>query len=56
MQAPRFVKRHMHGGPPESLDAESLKKEVEELRQRNRELEEQVAALQASVRSQVNSV
>lgn len=46
----RFVKQHLHGGPPDSLDAEALKKEVEELRQKNKDLEEQVAQLQAAVR------
>ena len=45
----RFVKQHLHGGPPDSLDAEALKKEVEELRQKNKDLEEQVAQLQAAV-------
>jgi cell division protein FtsB len=43
------VKKHLHGGPPDSLDAEALKKEVEELRQKNKDLEEQVAQLQAAV-------
>ena len=46
---PRFVKNHLHGGPPDSLEAEALKKEVEELRQKNKDLEEQVAQLQAAV-------
>ena len=45
----RFVKRHLHGGPPDSLDAEALKKEVEELRQKNKDLEDQVAQLQTAV-------
>ena len=45
----RFVKRHLHGGPPDSLDAEALKKEVEELRQKNKDLEEQVTQLKAAV-------
>ena len=44
-----FVKQHLHGGPPESIDAEALKKEVEELRQRNKELQEHVAQLQTAV-------
>lgn len=43
------MKKHLHGGPPDSLDAEALKKEVEELRQKNKDLEEQVAQLQAAV-------
>lgn len=46
----RFVKQHLHGGLPESIDVDALKKEVEELRQRNGDLESQVAQLQAEVR------
>ena len=44
-----FVKQHLHGAPPESIDAEALRKEVEELRQKNKELQEQVAQLQTAV-------
>lgn len=44
-----FVKQHLHGGMPESIDVEALKKEVEELRQKNSDLESQVAQLQAEV-------
>lgn len=43
------MKKHLHGGPPESLDAEALKKELEELKQKNKDLEEQVAQLKAAV-------
>ena len=45
----RFVKQHLHGGMPDSIDVEALKKEVEELRQKNSDLESQVAQLQAEV-------
>jgi len=45
----RFVKHHLHGGPPESIDAEALRREVEELRQKNKELQEQVLQLQTAV-------
>ena len=45
----RFVKHHLHGGPPESIDAEALRREVEELRQKNKELQEQVSQLQTAV-------
>ncbi len=45
----RFVKQHIHGGMPESIDVEALKKEVEELRQKNSDLESQVAQLHAEV-------
>lgn len=44
-----FVKQYLHGGSPDSLDTEALKKEVEELRQRNSDLESQVAQLQAEL-------
>ena len=43
------MKRHLHGDLPEAVDAEALRKEVEELRQRNKDLEEQVAQLQVEV-------
>lgn len=43
------MKQHIRGGMPDSLDVEALKKEVEELRQRNGDLESQVAQLQAEV-------
>lgn len=43
------MKQHLHGGMPDSLDVEALKKEVEELRQKNSDLESQVAQLQAEV-------
>ena len=43
------MKEHLHGGPPENVDVEGLKKEVEELRQHNRELESQVAQLKTAV-------
>lgn len=45
----RFVKQHIHGGMPESIDVDALKKEVEELRQKNSDLESQVAQLQSEV-------
>lgn len=44
-----FVKKHLHGGPLDSIDAEALKKEVEDLRQKNRDLEQEVAQLKAAV-------
>ncbi len=45
----RFVRQHLHGGLPDSIDIESLKKEVEELRQKNKDLESQVTLLQTEV-------
>lgn len=44
------MKQHLHGGLPESIDVDALKKEVAELRQKNSDLESQVAQLQAEVR------
>lgn len=43
------MKQHLHGGMPESIDVVALKTEVEELRQKNQDLESQVAQLQAEV-------
>lgn len=43
------MKQHLHGGVPESIDVDALKKEVEDLRQKNGDLESQVAQLQAEV-------
>ena len=43
------MKHHLHGGPPESIDAEALRKEVDEIRQKNKELQEQVAQLETAV-------
>ena len=45
----RFVKRHLHGGPPEPVDVDSLKQEIQELRQRNQQLEEELAQLKTQV-------
>ena len=44
------MKQHLHGGLPESIDVDALKKEVAELREKNSDLEGQVAQLQAEVR------
>lgn len=44
------MKQHLHGGLPESIDVDALKKEVAELHQKNSDLESQVAQLQAEVR------
>lgn len=44
-----FLKQHLHAGMPESIDIEALKKEVEELKQRNTDLEGQVSQLQAEL-------
>ena len=44
------MKHHLHAGMPESIDIETLKKEVEELKQKNHDLEGQVSLLQAEVR------
>lgn len=45
-----FLKQHLHAGMPESVDIEALKKEVDELKQKNMDLESQVSQLQAEVR------
>jgi len=45
----RFLKQHLHAGIPENMDVEALKKEMEELKQKNADLEVQVAQLQSEV-------
>lgn len=45
----RFLKEHLHGGQPEAVDTETLRRENEELQKRNRELEAKVAELTAAV-------
>ena len=45
----RFVKRHLHGGLPEPVDVDSLKQQIQELRVRNQQLEEEVAQLRTQV-------
>ncbi len=45
----RFVKRHIHGGLPEPIDVDSLKQQIQELRQRNQQLEDDVSQLRTQV-------
>ena len=45
----RFLKQQLHGGLPEPVDAEVLRRENEELQRKNRELEAKVAELTAAV-------
>ncbi|XP_065057187.1 c-Myc-binding protein-like [Rhopilema esculentum] len=40
-----FLRYHLHGGPPETADVESLKLQVSELTQKNEELTEEVTQL-----------
>jgi cell division protein FtsB len=44
-----FLKQQLHGGLPEPVDAEMLRRENEELQKRNRELEAKVAELTAAL-------
>ena len=44
-----FLKQQLHGGLPEAVDAETLRRENDELQKRNRELEAKVAELTATV-------
>lgn len=43
------MKQQLHGGLPEPIDGEMLRRENEELQKRNRELEAKVAELTAAV-------
>ena len=45
----RFLKKHLHGGPPEAVDVEALQRQVQDLRQRNQQLEGEVAQLKEQV-------
>ena len=45
----RFLKKHLHGGPPEAVDVEALQRQIQDLRQRNQQLEGEVAQLKEQV-------
>lgn len=45
----RFVKRQLHGGPPEPINMDSLKQEIQELRSRTQQLEEENELLKSQV-------
>lgn len=44
-----FLKQHIGGAPPESADVETLKLEVSQLKEKNKELEDEVVALKEKV-------
>lgn len=44
-----FVKRHLHGGPPELVDIDTLKQQIQELQQRNLQLEDEVSQLKSQL-------
>ena len=45
----RFVKRQLHGGPPEPINMDALKQEIQDLRMRNQQLEEENEMLKSQV-------
>ena len=47
----RFVKRHLHGGPPDVVDTDALQQRIRELEEQNKKLESELAL----VKQQVNS-
>lgn len=49
LTAESFLRYHLHGGPPETADVESLKLQVAELTQKNEELTEEVTQLKQKV-------
>lgn len=48
----RFVKRHLHGGPPDVVDTDALQQRIRELEEQNKKLESELAL----VKQQVNSI
>lgn len=51
----RFVKRHLHGGPPDVVDVDALQQRVRELEEQNKKLESELALVKQQVRNS-NSV
>jgi len=44
-----FVKKHLHGGPPESIDTDALQQRVRELEEQNKKLENELALVKQQV-------
>ncbi|XP_065908345.1 c-Myc-binding protein homolog [Dysidea avara] len=40
-----FVKKHLHGGPPESIDTDALQQRVRELEEQNKKLENELTVV-----------
>ncbi|XP_003391630.1 PREDICTED: C-Myc-binding protein homolog [Amphimedon queenslandica] len=47
--AMEFVKRQLHGGPPEPINMDALKQEIQDLRMRNQQLEEENEMLKSQL-------
>jgi len=45
----RFVKRHLHGGPPDVVDVDALQQRVRELEEQNKRLESELALVKQQV-------
>lgn len=45
----RFVKRHLHGGPPDVVDTDALQQRVRELEEQNKKLESELALVKQQV-------
>jgi len=45
-----FVKKHLHGGPPESIDTDALQQRVRELEEQNKKLENELTLVKQQVR------
>ena len=45
----KFVKRHLHGGPPDVVDTDALQQRVRELEEQNKKLESELALVKQQV-------
>ena len=45
----RFVKRHLHGGPPDVVDTDALQQRVRELEEQNKKLESELTLVKQQV-------
>lgn len=45
-----FIKVHLHGGPPEPVDVDALRQELQDVKQRNQQLEDELSQLKSQVR------
>lgn len=45
----KFVKRHLHGGPPDVVDTDALQQRIRELEEQNKKLESELALVKQQV-------
>ena len=51
-----FVKKHLHGGPPESIDTDALQQRVRELEEQNKKLENELTVVKQQVKFNMSNV